>query len=183
MWLKYFRGNSEGYKWYVPYTECIDWTTKSINELEEGEVTNSRWQGYNYFNSTGFAWVDYFTDTIKAFFVEKGPYSKSIVKLHSNSIVSDEYIVGLLNSKFITYYVKNFITTTHTLQINDGRLIPILIPPKNKHSAMENLVDQILTLKRENPEADTSALEREIDELVYKLYGLTEEEILIVEGG
>jgi hypothetical protein len=30
--------------------------------------------------------------------------------------------------------------------------------------------------------ADTSALEREIDEMVYKLYGLTEEEIAIVEG-
>jgi adenine-specific DNA-methyltransferase len=30
--------------------------------------------------------------------------------------------------------------------------------------------------------ANTSALEREIDQLVYKLYGLTEEEIAIVEG-
>jgi hypothetical protein len=30
--------------------------------------------------------------------------------------------------------------------------------------------------------ADTSALEREIDRMVYELYGLTEEEILIVEG-
>ena len=29
---------------------------------------------------------------------------------------------------------------------------------------------------------DTSALEREIDVLVYGLYGLTDEEILIVEG-
>ena len=31
-----------------------------------------------------------------------------------------------------------------------------------------------------NVDADTSALEREIDELVYKLYGLTEKEIAIV---
>lgn len=30
--------------------------------------------------------------------------------------------------------------------------------------------------------ADTSALEREIDRIVYELYGLTEEEITIVEG-
>ena len=41
-------------------------------------------------------------------------------------------------------------------------------------------VDQILT-KKENPEADTSALEREIDQLVCELYELTEEEIEIVE--
>jgi len=31
-------------------------------------------------------------------------------------------------------------------------------------------------------EADTSALERAIDELVYGLYGLTPDEIKIVEG-
>jgi len=37
--------------------------------------------------------------------------------------------------------------------------------------------DRILKAKR----ADTAALEREIDERVYRLYGLTAEEIRIVE--
>jgi hypothetical protein len=35
--------------------------------------------------------------------------------------------------------------------------------------------------RSDNPRADTSALEWEIDQLVYQLYGLTEEEIKIVE--
>jgi len=39
------------------------------------------------------------------------------------------------------------------------------------------LINQILSAKKENPATDTSALEREIDGLVYGLYGLTEEEI------
>lgn len=39
-----------------------------------------------------------------------------------------------------------------------------------------------MTEKQYNPKADTSALEREIDRLVYGLYELTEEEIAIVEG-
>ena len=42
-------------------------------------------------------------------------------------------------------------------------------------------VDQILTAKKANPQTDTAALEAEIDQLVYELYGLTEEEIAIVE--
>ena len=42
--------------------------------------------------------------------------------------------------------------------------------------------DGILGAKRANPQADTSALEREIDQLVYQLYGLTEEELNIVEA-
>ncbi len=38
------------------------------------------------------------------------------------------------------------------------------------------------TLTGTRPQGDTSKLEEEIDELVYQLYGLTEEEIGIVEG-
>jgi hypothetical protein len=43
-------------------------------------------------------------------------------------------------------------------------------------------VDQILTANQKDPDADTSALERQIDQLVYKLYDLPPEEIAIVEG-
>ena len=42
--------------------------------------------------------------------------------------------------------------------------------------------NQILAAKKKDPNADTSALERQIDEMVYKLYGLTDAEIAIVEG-
>jgi adenine-specific DNA-methyltransferase len=42
-------------------------------------------------------------------------------------------------------------------------------------------VDKILAAKQANPQADTSAWEQEIDEPIYRLYGLTPEEIKIVE--
>lgn len=45
-----------------------------------------------------------------------------------------------------------------------------------------HLVDQILTLKRINPIADIEEHENQIDTVVAKLYGLTPEEIAIVEG-
>jgi hypothetical protein len=37
-------------------------------------------------------------------------------------------------------------------------------------------------LKKQNPSVDTTALENQIDQLVYKLYELTEEEIKIIEN-
>ena len=43
-------------------------------------------------------------------------------------------------------------------------------------------VNEILSLKKENPDANTTILEHEIDQMVYNLYGLTEEEIKIVEN-
>jgi len=42
-------------------------------------------------------------------------------------------------------------------------------------------VDKIISVKRQNKNADTSNWEREIDQVVYKLYGLTETEIIIIE--
>lgn len=44
-----------------------------------------------------------------------------------------------------------------------------------------DLANQILSVKKENLNADTSPLENEIDQLVYKLYNLTPEEIKIIE--
>ena len=44
------------------------------------------------------------------------------------------------------------------------------------------LVKTILAAKKTDPAADTTTIESEIDQLVYKLYGLTDDEIAIVEG-
>jgi adenine-specific DNA-methyltransferase len=58
--------------------------------------------------------------------------------------------------------------------------IPAVLPEKQK--PVERLVDRILAAKAQAASADVSALEREIDQLVYALYALTPEEIKIVEG-
>jgi len=44
-------------------------------------------------------------------------------------------------------------------------------------------VNRLISLKKNNPKLDTSLLESEVDSLVYSLYGLTEEEIQVIEGG
>ena len=60
--------------------------------------------------------------------------------------------------------------------------IPLPIVNDAEQKPIANVVEKIINLKKENPSADTSRLESEIDHLVYHLYGLTEEEIRIVEG-
>ncbi|MFM6422481.1 hypothetical protein, partial [Planktothrix sp.] len=61
-------------------------------------------------------------------------------------------------------------------------MLPIKKPTETEELLLEKLVDQILNIKKSNPNADTTILEQQIDQLVYELYGLTEEEIKIVEG-
>ena len=75
-------------------------------------------------------------------------------------------------------HAKLYIMTFH-----EGDRDKIVIPDVGaaEQKPVERLVDRILAAKQRDAGADTSALEREIDELVYALYGLTPEEIKIVE--
>ena len=56
--------------------------------------------------------------------------------------------------------------------------LPIAVGDEN---AIRTFVDVILNKKEEDPRADTSALENEIDKKVYHLYSLTYDEVLIVD--
>ncbi|MDD2456787.1 MAG: hypothetical protein PHE10_10715, partial [Kiritimatiellae bacterium] len=54
--------------------------------------------------------------------------------------------------------------------------------PPERQQPLAALVDRILAAKTADPAADVSALEAEIDKLVYALYGLTAPDIAIIEG-
>ncbi len=95
------------------------------------------------------------------------------------------WLLGLLNSKTVFW----FYTKTST-QIRGGFVrfiaqyvsqIPIPNATTAQKASISKLVDQIFDAKRTNPDADVSKLENEIDQIVYLLYGLTDDEIEIVE--
>ena len=117
---------------------------------------------------------------VAAFDEQNFYYKDNICGMISNSSIDLKYLLGLINSKLMNfYYIKN-----HTeVSLNPTYLneLPIKIQ-RNKLIQIIKLVDSIINSKKNNPQSDTSKLENEIDQLVYKLYGLTEEEIKIVEG-
>ena len=97
-----------------------------------------------------------------------------------------KYLCALLNSNLITWFVK------HT-GLNSGMGVPrwiafivetIPIPkiPAAEQRPFIALIDRILAAKANNPAADTSTLEHEIDQLVYQIYQLTHKEIAIIEA-
>jgi len=89
-------------------------------------------------------------------------------------------ILAILNSKYVDSWLKK---NSSNISINIGTVKKIPIPSvtNSQQTELVSLVDRIHAAKRENPSADTSVLETEIDQLVYQLYGLTEEEIKIIE--
>lgn len=111
----------------------------------------------------------FFNDTCYGLLTIKG--GESLLKL-----------LGILNSSLIWYFLTKTgnVVRGGYFRFKTSYLEPITFPNKESEEIKEQ-VNQILTLKKENPEADTSKLEAEIDQIVYELYGLTEEEIAIVE--
>jgi hypothetical protein len=115
------------------------------------------------------------------------------------------YLLGVVNSRLMSWY---FLHRSNIGQRDDfpkivlreTRSLPIRVinfsdpSDKARHERMVGLVEQMLELHkrlhavggeadREMLQRQIDATDREIDQLVYELYGLTDEEIRIVEGG
>jgi len=97
-----------------------------------------------------------------------------------------KYLLAVLNSKVSEWYF-NLIGTTTGMGTNRWKkykieLLPIKEPTKIEEKNLERIVNDIINIKKQNPSANTTDLESQIDQLVYQLYELTPEEINIVEG-
>ncbi len=105
--------------------------------------------------------------------------------LKDESVITYEFLLGVLNSKLLDFYHKrNTIPQAggfYRYQAIFIKDLPIATPTKTIKSAIEELVINILSAKRSAPSTDTTDLENEIDFMVYKLYGLIYDEVLIVD--
>lgn len=101
------------------------------------------------------------------------------------------YLLGLLNSRLMRWFFPQVSAPFRGGYRSANRQFLSLLPFRRvdfalqsdaaEHDALVKLVERILAAKRKTPGADTLALEREIDECVYRLYGLTKDEVKIVE--
>jgi hypothetical protein len=96
------------------------------------------------------------------------------------------FLLGLLNSRLFSIYANKVFVEKQggwfEVQPDGLESFPIPTVPPEKQKRVEHLVDRILAAKAQDASADVSALEREIDQLVYALYALTVDEIKLVEN-
>ena len=102
-------------------------------------------------------------------------------KNHAN--ISLKYLLALLNSKLLNFiYVSEYKSTKKVFSEIQARSVgelPIKLISPEEQSIFIAIVDRIINEKK--GDNDTSMEEREIDRLVYHLYGLTYDEVLIVD--
>jgi hypothetical protein len=109
--------------------------------------------------------------------------STTIILGESNRL---KYLLAILNSSLASFFTR---IAYNSLKMAGGFInigcrelenIPINASSSQQQPIIK-IVDKILTIKQSNPLADTSSLEKEIDNLVYQLYELTPDEIALIE--
>jgi len=148
--------------------------------------------------------IDWTTKRIWATITEEELYNtQNAFNLLAKSDLSVEYLLGILNSKMMTFYhqkkfLDEFKMRFQKILIKDAKRFPIRpinfndSAEKAQHDKMVSLVKSMLALHKslasaQNPiekerlEKQIKSADEGIDKLVYELYGLSDEEIKIVE--
>lgn len=186
-------------------------TRYSINEydeyLEYGDWLARNWQNKSFYETPKLAIRETGKQITATLDLENRYFLSSLYAIYPKNNIKIEYLyylLGIINSKLSTFFMKTIaldltegaFTKFRTNQL--GRLpihrIDFSNPADVKnHDRMVALVERMLSLHKQ---AQTAALpqekemlqrqidvtDREIDTLVYELYGLTAEEVKIVEG-
>jgi type I restriction-modification system DNA methylase subunit len=112
----------------------------------------------------------------------------NLKNVHNLTIINDccsyEYILAILNSKLLNWWYTQLIPEQGRIfaevKVVNLNKLPIKLVVNQQEIIAK--VFEILSVKKQNSSANTAELESQIDQLVYQLYELTEEEIKIVEG-
>ncbi|WP_171930949.1 type IIG restriction enzyme/methyltransferase [Helicobacter pylori] len=178
----YFLESSDIYRYYVN-----DFGKKFLKRIDDYFSQEKRW----IFESQDIIFMTRMTNQIRCVVVPLGVYGGKVNILHDFRI--DRFLIlGILNSKLMTYFYKKKFFPTHmqggafgfdTLSVET---LPIPQITKSNQPTADKITDgakQILKAKEKDPKANTQKLEKEIDALVYQLYNLTDEEIKTIEEG
>ena len=92
------------------------------------------------------------------------------------------YLLGILNSKYAAQLLTNIRGGDYHIVPEHIRNIPIASASEEVQNMLAEIVKNIIALKQNNSNHDITELENRIDKIVYQIYGLTDEEIKMVDG-
>lgn len=111
--------------------------------------------------------------------------TNTIMSFDLPDVITPKFFVAYLNSKFLAWYAYNFVYSRAIRGMDLYNFyiqqLPIPIVSKEVQQPFTEIIDKILEAKKADPKANTTALESQIDQMVYALYNLTPDEIKIIE--
>jgi hypothetical protein len=188
--VPYDKGDRAGNSWILPTPFYIDWSESSVSELKKGSgidaVGSAVVRNPQFYFRAGVCWILTLNESsayLKARLREPGIFDVNAMSIFvENDLVTEKFLVTLLNSYFVFAYQKNFINNTSAFQINDAKQLPLVIPTRRQLELFESLFDQAADIKAQQYQeigSDTTDLDKELVEIqkqvdlaVLELYGL-----------
>ena len=185
-YVPYDKGDKDGNRWYLETPFAIAWSKENVGFLKAN--SGKKGQGMpvvrnpQYYFKEGFCYSDINTTFLKCRVKLKTINDVKSMSLYSlTNKVPAYFIVCLINSTFVSFYVDDFVNNTQTFQINDARQLPIFIPDENTLKQFKNLFDSAIDIKKANlnnelsnidSEKKLSEIQEELDLMVNTLYQL-----------
>jgi hypothetical protein len=183
-----------------------------LEQRERGRMRGAGWYGYIYpknidVMSASKILVPDIADGPSFALDQAGEYALTsgyAITLRPEAAESLKYVLGLLNSRLLDFHLRRASTTMrggffrYFTQFIERLPVPSIDfsdpPDKARHDRMVELVERMLEVHKKLAAAKTAhektvlqreieTTDRQIDQLVYELYGLTKDEIKIVEEG
>jgi type I restriction-modification system DNA methylase subunit len=205
--IPYEKGSScdseEGWlpNYFVPPQYYIDWSNKAVERLRNATIAEvkeskgskpedkdkervaSRFQNEEYYFKKGiaFSWVGTYAPTFRL--KENIPFD------HGSSCVFPQqekdrlYLLAILCSKAAKFMMRQFINHSLNFGINDLKEVPILYSDVHSNDQFHprvkvvELVKVIIENQQKDWKYDYRKEQREIDELVYELYGFSKDNV------
>ena len=173
-----------------PY--CNFWGNRKLTDKGENYLypmlpNNSMTLGtnrYHLYNSSKII-IAKMSLHLEGFWDEKGEYASINTNCLHSIKINPLKLLGWIHSKLFHYiyecYFEGLRMAGDYLPFTAPYLSCMCVPLNINSLEIENLVNSILSAKRLSSDTDTTALESEIDLMVYHLYGLTYDEVLIVD--
>lgn len=180
-WVPILKGKGDPY--YTPITEFVDWSTSGVDGIrEDGLIRNQRY----YFEEGIFISRGGTGDPVVRYAPPAVVESSGGIYIPTSAHVSAKYLNGLLNSDIVQHILDQFINGTVNTQVQDMRVVPVVVPTADQRARMEALVDEAIAVRtRETagsttvadlgvesiePTRSISEIAAEIDDLVEEIY-------------
>ena len=187
-YVPYDKGDKDGNRWYLETPFAIAWSKENVRFFK----TNSGKKGQGmpvlrnpqFYFREGFCWNDIHTTLLRCRLKGKSIHDVKSMSLFSvTDSVPEYYIISLLNSTFMSLYVEAFINNTQTFQINDARMVPVIVPNREQLVECKIIYDASLSIKQlqfqtDDPqridelENQLNIWQKKLDDFVLRLYGL-----------
>jgi len=185
--VPYDKGDKDGNRWWAPTPYYIDWSRENVKFLKEN--SGKKGEGMpvvrnpQFYFREGFCWNNVTGIKIVCRIKEKSVHSTEAMTFISliPKMISDKYLICLMNSSFFGLYKNAFLNITVHLTTGDAKEFPIIIPTPEQLKEFEAIYDRAVavqkqkfsgTISEKEAEERLGKIQMELDEKVLELYGL-----------